>query len=139
MKRSGSLFGNWTRDQVVLILGPILLSLLLVGLYAGGLRPVGWPTLLFVVVLINLAGDVAFAVKSERQVRSGRVSLRNDMVGRRTVAEDDFAGVGGAFEGRVRVAGERWRSVSDHPVAAGDTLRVTGRRGLVLHVVRDST
>lgn len=139
MNRPGSLFGKWTRDQVLLILGPVLLSVLLVGLNAGGVLSVDWPVLLFVVVLINLAGDVAFAVKSERQVRGGRVSLRNDIVGSRAVAEDDFTGVGRTYEGRVRLAGERWRSVSDHPVAAGDALRVTGRRGLVLHVARDSS
>lgn len=139
MNRPRALFGNWTRDQILLILGPVLLSFLLVGLYVGGLLSMSWPALLLVVALINLAGDVAFAVKSERQVRGGRVSLRNDIVGSRVVAEDDFTGGGETFAGRVRLAGERWRSVSDHPVAAGDALRVTGRRGLVLHVARDSS
>lgn len=129
--------GGWTWDRIILILGPVLVSGLLIALYAGGLLPLGWPALLIVVVLINLAGDIAFAVTSERSVRRGRASLCNEIVGSRAFAERGFAPAGGVYRGMVGLAGERWQAVSDRRLEAGEALRVTGRRGLVLDVVPD--
>jgi membrane-bound serine protease (ClpP class) len=37
-------------------------------------------------------------------------------------------------EGRVRVAGEVWRARSEHPVAAGDRVKIISRDGLALRV-----
>ena len=45
------------------------------------------------------------------------------------------AAPGGAPEGWARVHGERWRVSSTAPVAAGQAVRVTARRGLTLTVV----
>jgi len=129
--------GQWLRDQLILVLGPIVLSLVLVGLYATGLLPVTWPELLLLVVTINLAGDVALAVLNERSLKHGRVRLRNDIVGQRALADEAFGGAGGMRQGMVSIAGERWRAVCDSDVAAGEPLRVTGRRGLVLEVAAD--
>jgi len=137
MTRARTIFGDWSRDQLVLILGPVVLSILLVVLYAGGILRIGWPALLGLVALINLAGDVAFAVKNERSLKRGSANLCNDVVGSRAVAEDSFTRAGQRYEGTVILAGERWRAVSDRQVAAGERLGVTGRRGLVLDVVPD--
>lgn len=134
MKRLLLPLGDWTWDQYLLILGPIALSILLVALYAGGLLAVGWPTLLVIVALINLAGDIVYAVRNERRVKRGDANLRNDMIGRRAVAEQAFTDAGRSYQGMVTLAGERWRAVSDRRVDAGESLSVTGRRGLVLDV-----
>jgi membrane-bound serine protease (ClpP class) len=37
--------------------------------------------------------------------------------------------------GQVRVAGERWSATADQVITAGESVRVVGREGLVLHVV----
>ncbi|CAB3800972.1 hypothetical protein LMG28614_05286 [Paraburkholderia ultramafica] len=47
----------------------------------------------------------------------------------------EHATAGGAPEGWARVQGERWRVSSTAPVAAGQPVRVTARRGLTLTVV----
>lgn len=130
--------GQWTRDQFVLVLAPIVVSLALAGLYASGLLPVTWPLLLVLVISINLAGDVALAVQNERNLKHGRVRLRNDVVGRPAKADEAFAGAGSTRRGMVSLGGERWRAVCDSDVAAGEPLRVTGRRGLVLEVTADA-
>lgn len=128
------MLADCTRDQIVLILGPVLVSILLVALYLGGFRPVPWPALLMVVVLINLAGDVAFAMKSERGVQRGLTGLCNDVVGKRVIAESDFFRGDVSCQGTVLLGGERWRAVCDRPAAAGESLGVTERRGLTLLV-----
>lgn len=139
MQRLTAMFSDWTRDEIVLILGPVLLSAVLVVLYAAGLRPVAWPALLLVVVLVNLAGDIAYAARTERRVKHGSVPLRNDVVGSRAIAGESFNAAGGSYRGAVVLAGARWRAVSDRPVEAGNPLRVTGRRGLVLEVAPDAS
>lgn len=128
------MFTTWTRDQLVLILGPVLVSALLVALYLGGFLPVPWPALLMAVIVINLAGDVAYAMTSERGVRQGRSGLCNDVVGKQVVVETDFSRGDASCQGTVLLGAERWRAVADRPAAAGDALRVTERRGLTLHV-----
>jgi len=42
-------------------------------------------------------------------------------------------------EGWVRVHSELWRARSTHPLASGQTVRVTGKEGLVLTVVPTHT
>lgn len=135
MIRRLSIFSDWSRDQIVLILAPALASLLLVALYFGGMLAMPWPALLMLVLLINLAGDVVYAIRSERRVREGRTRLCNDPVGQRVVAEADFACGGSTCRGTVLLAGERWRAVCGRRVAGGETLAVTGRRGLTLVVL----
>lgn len=126
---------HWTWDQVVLILGPVLLSAVLLVLYAAGLLPVEWPGLLIIVLLVNLAGDLAYALKNERGVKQGRVPLCNDIVGSRATVVADFLRDGAAFTGVVAIGGERWRAVSTHALDEGDPVEVVGRRrGLVLDV-----
>lgn len=135
MNRFRLIPGDRTCGQILLIVGPVVLSGLLITLYAVGVLPLDWPALLIVVVLINLAGDIAYAVKNERSVRHGRASLCNEIVGSRAIAENGFARDGGSCRGMVVLAGERWQAVSDRRIHAGEPLRVTGRRGLVLDVV----
>lgn len=134
MTRPPSKFTDWTRDQLVLILGPVLVSVLLLALYVGGFLPVPWPALLMAVIVINLAGDVAYAMTSERGVRQGRSGLCNDVVGKRVVAESGFSRGDTSCHGTVLLGAERWRAVCARPAAAGDSLRVTERRGLTLLV-----
>ncbi|MNC91424.1 hypothetical protein D3C83_76860 [compost metagenome] len=57
------------------------------------------------------------------------VSGREEMVGAAGVALEDIA-----HEGWARVHGERWRVRSGAPLRAGERLRVTAVRGLVLEV-----
>jgi len=133
MRRFG-LPQGWTWDGILLILGPILASLMLVSLYMAGSLPVSWPALLVVIVLINLAGDVVFAVRNERSLARGGANLRNDMVGCRVTAEDRFTPAGGSYRGIVFLSGERWQAACGHRAETGERLAVTGRRGLVLDV-----
>lgn len=128
------MFADWNRDQLVLILGPILVSALLAALYVLGFLPVPWPALLMAVILINLAGDIAFAMRSERGVRQGRSGLCNEVVGSRVIVETDFSRGNPSCQGTVLLGGERWRAVCHRPAAAGDSLTVRKRRGLTLVV-----
>lgn len=130
-------FRNWTWDQVLLILGPVAVSIILVALYAAGHLPIDWPALLIMVLLVNLAGDVAFALKSERSVKHRRVTLCNEMIGRRGVTDGAFLEYGRCYEGIVMLAGERWRARSDRAVAARAPVYVVGRRGLVVEVASE--
>jgi membrane-bound serine protease (ClpP class) len=41
-------------------------------------------------------------------------------------------------EGSVQVAGELWSAVSEKPISAGSRVRVVGRQGFILEVVKDS-
>lgn len=132
------MFRSWTWGQIVLTLGPVLLSVLLVALYATGERPVGWPALVFVVVFINRAGDSVFALWSGRAMKRGRARLCNDLVGSSATTGESFAGAGRSYRRTVMLAGERWRAASDRRGRAGEPLKVTGRRGLVLDVVPDT-
>lgn len=134
MRRRKFPFSDWAGDQVVLILGPVLVSVVLFVLYAVGLLSIGWPALLGVVLLVNLAGDVAYALKNEYSVKHRRVPLCNDLLGRRGAAESEFAVHGGGYKGTVLVSGERWQAASDTRIRAGAGVQVTDRRGLVLVV-----
>lgn len=129
--------GSWTWEQILLILGPIAASIVLVALYAAGVLPLSWPALLILVVGLNLAGDVLFAIRNERKLAQGGEALCNDVVGSRAVAEEAFTRAGHRYRGTVTLAGERWRAASDRQIYPGDPLTVTGRRGLVLDVDRD--
>lgn len=126
------------RDQLVLILGPWILSLVLVALYAGGLLTIGWPALLIAVVLVNLAGDVLLALRGERDIRNDSLRLCNDLRGRRVTARAAFQRQGARYRGVVMLAGERWWADSAQAVAAAESLTVTGRHGLVLEVASSS-
>jgi len=134
MTRFKPLFTDWTWDQALLILGPVAVSVTLAVLYAAGHLPVDWPALLVMILLVNLAGDIAFALKSERSVRNRCVTLCNDIVGRRGITDDAFLESGRCYEGTVVLAGERWRARSDRSVAARTPVTVVGRRGLVVEV-----
>lgn len=71
-------------------------------------------------------GIVWFAVRARRQPV---VSGREEMIGMRAVAVDDFSG-----RGQVRAHGELWTAESAAPVRRGQALRITGLNGLVLAV-----
>ncbi len=71
-------------------------------------------------------GIVWFAVRAHRRPV---VSGREEMVGARAVAAEDFTG-----EGQIKVHGERWAARCPVPVRRGQPLRVTGIDGLVLDV-----
>jgi membrane protein implicated in regulation of membrane protease activity len=117
----------------VLILGPVAVSLALVVLSLAGLLPLEWPAVLLLVVLVNLAGDVAYAIGHERDLKRGRVALHNDIVGRSGVVEAGFEGRR-PDSGWVRIDGARWRAAADAAVSPGNAVVVTGRNGLVLRV-----
>jgi len=118
----------------VLLLGPVVVSVILVALYVAGLLDVDWPVLLIGIVLLNVAGDLAYALRDERRVKQGGAGLRNAITGREAVATQAFTACGGSYQGRVRLAGELWRARSARPLRVGTPVTVTGRRGLVLDV-----
>jgi len=91
----------------------------------------GVPMSLIVTLAITsflfLLGIAAAAMKARRRPV---VTGREQMIGSHGVVVDDAEG-----EGWVRVRSELWRARSTHPLASGQTVRVTGKDGLVLTVV----
>lgn len=130
-----SFFQGWSRAQILLLLGPLAVSAVLVVLYLRGMLPFGWLGLLIAIVLVNVAGDLVYALREQRNVKQGRIRLCNEIVGRRVVAEQSFTGDGHSYRGRVTLAGESWRARSNEPVHAGARVAVADRHGLVLEVV----
>jgi len=68
-----------------------------------------------------------------RNRRRPVVSGREYLVGAAGEALEDIAG-----EGWARVQGERWRVHANEPLRAGDRLRITGVRGLLLEATREA-
>lgn len=130
-----SFFQGWSRAQVVLLLGPLAVSAVLVVFHLHGMLPFGWPGLLIAIVLVNVAGDLVYALREQRSVRQGRIRLCNEIIGRQAVAEQSFTGDGHSYRGRVTLAGESWRARGNEPFHAGARVAVAGRHGLVLEVV----
>lgn len=68
------------------------------------------------------------------------ISRRHDVV----TGSEQMIGISGKVDswtgisGYVIAHGERWKAVSTEPLAAGDRVKVTGRDGLTLEVVRSS-
>jgi len=57
------------------------------------------------------------------------------LIGREAVAITDFEPAGGGtWTGLVRIYGEEWRAVADRPIARGERLLVTARKGLRIYV-----
>jgi membrane-bound serine protease (ClpP class) len=73
---------------------------------------------------------VGMAVRGRR---APVVSGREDMLGARAEALEDFEG-----EGWIRVRGETWRAVSSQPVRRGQNLRVRSIDGLRLYADPDA-
>lgn len=67
-----------------------------------------------------------------RSFRSPVVSGSEQLVGARGEALEDFCG-----EGSVHLRGENWTARSERPIARGEGVKVTGRKGLVLLVEPD--
>lgn len=129
-----TVFQDWSRAQVVLLLGPLVVSVVLAVFYVSGMLPFEWPGLLLAIAVVNLAGDLAYALRDEHNVRQGKIELRNAIVGQRAVAEQSFVVEGRSYSGRVTLAGESWEARSVEPVEAGTPVQVAGRHGLVLQV-----
>ena len=81
--------------------------------------------------LLFLFGIAAAAMKARRRPV---VTGREQMIGSHGMVVDGADG-----EGWVRVHSELWRARSTHPLASGQTVRVTGKEGLVLTVVPTHT
>ncbi|RME34421.1 MAG: nodulation protein NfeD [Gammaproteobacteria bacterium] len=69
---------------------------------------------------------IGMAVRAQRKPV---VSGREELLGARGVALEDFGG-----RGRVRVHGETWHALTEHPLRRGQEVRVTGISGLTLRV-----
>jgi len=95
----------------------------------------GVPGSLFAVLAITsllfLFGIAAAAMKARRRPV---VTGREQMIGSHGTVVDGADG-----EGWVRVHSELWRARSTHPLASGQTVRVTSKEGLVLTVVPTHT
>ena len=89
--------------------------------------PVSLIATLAVTSLLFLLAIAAAAMKSRRRPV---VTGREQMIGSHGVVVDGADG-----EGWVRVHSELWRARSAHPLASGETVRVTSKDGLVLTVV----
>jgi membrane-bound serine protease (ClpP class) len=81
--------------------------------------------------LMFLFGIAAAAMKARRRPV---VTGREQMIGSHGTVVDGADG-----EGWVRVHSELWRARSTHPLASGQTVRVTSKEGLVLTVVPTHT
>ena len=81
--------------------------------------------------LLFLFGIAAAAMKARRRPV---VTGREQMIGSHGTVVDGDDG-----EGWVRVHSELWRARSAHPLASGQTVRVTSKEGLVLTVVPTHT
>ena len=94
---------------------------------------VPWPLIatLAVTSLLFLFGIAAAAMKARRRPV---VTGREQMIGSHGTVVDGADG-----EGWVRVHSELWRARSTHPLASGQTVRVTSKEGLVLTVVPTHT
>jgi len=86
---------------------------------------------LAVTSLLFLFGIAAAAMKARRRPV---VTGREQLIGSHGMVID-----GGDGEGWARVHSELWRVRSTHPLASGQTVRVTGKEGLVLTVVPTHT
>ena len=63
------------------------------------------------------------------------VSGAEQLVCEKALALDDFLGAAdNGYRGHVRLTGERWRAISQHPVYQGDALQITGIDGLTVSV-----
>ena len=90
----------------------------------------GIPTMLIgSIAAVGGTAVLAIVWVALRARRQPVVSGREDMIGAMASAVNDFHG-----RGRVRTHGELWNAESGVPVRAGQTLRVTGIKGLVLTV-----
>ena len=87
-----------------------------------------------VVVAIGLAVFTAVKVYIYLSVTS--TAPRSEfLIGREAVAITDFEPAGGnTWTGLVRIYGEEWRAVADHPITRGERLLVTARKGLRIYV-----
>lgn len=87
------------------------------------------PSLIAAVAVVSAAffiGIVSLALRARRRPPLGG---RDEIVGARAVALEDFSG-----EGRVRMRGEDWQAVSRVALARGQQVKVTKIDGLTLHV-----
>jgi membrane-bound serine protease (ClpP class) len=89
--------------------------------------PVSLIVTLGVISFVFLLAIAAAATKARRRPV---VTGREQMIGSHGVVVDGAEG-----EGWVRVHSELWRARSAHPLASGETVRVTSKEGLVLTVV----
>ncbi len=93
---------------------------------------------ILVSVTAPLAGLMAIAVYKVFEARRRAPMYNVSIVGRRGRALDRL---GPGDEGFIMVEGEYWRArnVGDEPVERGDTVRVVGKEGPVLLVVREES
>ena len=87
-------------------------------------------SLIVTLAITSLLFLLAVAAAAMKARRRPVVTGREQMIGSQGVVVDATAG-----EGWVRVHSELWRARSTHPLASGQTVRVTGKDGLVLTVV----
>ena len=85
------------------------------------------------VAAAGLAFGVYVVVASLRALNRRQLAGDAGLLGSRGVVEDGFSP---GETGRVRVAGELWKSVSDEPLDEGSVVRVVAVDGLLLHVER---
>lgn len=81
------------------------------------------------IALASAAGFMGVVWLAARARRQPVVTGIEELVGHSAVALADFAG-----RGPVRIRGEVWQADTPHPVKAGQPLRVTAVKGLVLDV-----
>lgn len=91
------------------------------------------PGALLVAAIIIVVGDIWTAVLMERFAPTRITVEPGETAGQIGRAVTDFSSDG---EGRVMLRGERWQARSTGParIAAGSTVRVVSRSGLLLHV-----
>ncbi len=97
---------------------------------------VGFGTLEFVLVTVFLSSGVLlfFAWNNERAVANRTVDLKNEYIGTLVVVDAPFLEEKGQFRGTVHIGNESWSAISNEPILSGESVRVSGRDGLMLYV-----
>ncbi|WP_100638932.1 NfeD family protein [Marinobacter salexigens] len=81
------------------------------------------------------AGFILWTVARFAGLRKKRpVSGTEQIIGQKAAALNDFEEKHGDYRGHVRLSGERWRALSEHPVRQGTILQVTAIEGLTVSV-----
>ncbi len=115
--------------------GAGLVLLVMMG-WEGWFEQLGVLDIAILLLFVSVLSDALLAWENERAIAQGKTRQFNDMVGKLAVAETTFSAQGERFGGKVRLGMERWAALSNDPVSAGEKVRTSGRRGLVLEVER---
>lgn len=122
----------WRRG--ILFVGTAGLALLV--FWSGGswFEQPGILDILLIVLLYSGLSDALMAWENERAIAEGKSKLFNEIIGESAVVEESFSAQGRHFQGNVKLGLARWSAHSEKPLRAGEKVRISARRRLLLEV-----